>query len=79
MFLWIYDRKYTVNNPVPVTISGVTMELMINSGEYIAEWYDTYKGEVFLTEQLTVKGDFVKIKTPEWSRDIALAITKNEK
>lgn len=79
VFLWIYDRKYTVNNPVPVTISGVTMELMINSGEYIAEWYDTYKGEVFLTEQLTVKGDFVKIKTPEWSRDIALAITKNEK
>lgn len=75
-YLWIYDSCYTVKNPEPVKITDVTMELFLENGEYLIRWFDTYTGTFFKTERTEIKGRFIRIAPPEFTKDIALAIEK---
>lgn len=77
-YIWFYDKEYRADSPEVTTVESTTLELILENGDYTAEWIDTYTGKVFLKEDITVKGRFVKLNTPEWSRDIALAFEKKK-
>lgn len=76
VYLWIYDSRYTRQNPVDEEIETADFDVLLENGEYKAEWYDTYSGTVFKTETFTVTGEFAHISSPAFKRDIAVAIEK---
>ena len=77
-YLWIYSLRYTPPSETEKKISGVRMELWLENGDYAVRWYDTYSGVFFKEENITVRGSFLCINAPEFTKDIALEIKKKK-
>jgi len=81
-YLWISDSRATwwkqiVENMRPAPVSDASIEIRgLRPGKYRLEWWDTYKGKIIRTEQVTCTEARMQISVPLFSRDIACKINK---
>lgn len=79
--LWIQNKKSnwknSYNNKKLDEIKDTHFQVYnVNDGSYEAEWWDTYKGEVTETEEVTASSRILTLQIPEFTRDIACKIKK---
>jgi len=68
-----YDDKY---GRLPGAIAGAKIALPgLRDGAYRVEWWDTRKGEVLLTAEVTSHGASLPLEVPTFTRDIAAKIS----
>ena len=48
----------------------------LEEGEYLVEWIDTSLGSSIKTENIKTQNGKIKLSTPDWRWDIAVAVTK---
>lgn len=75
-YIWLYDSRFTRKNPIDETVEVGDFEVILENGEYTAEWIDTWTGESVEKQIVTVKGNFARFSSPSFKRDIAVAIEK---
>ncbi len=77
---WIADAKgmHSSDRPSPQTFKGIQFALRdLPPGEYKAEYWDTYKGEMISTEKVAVKGKGEAILSlPAFTNDLAFKLLK---
>lgn len=76
-YLWTYDTAVTEIMPEEensVEFKGVTVSLPMSGGEYIVEFWDTYRGFVIKTSRVKEEGGVLLINVPDFRRDIACKI-----
>lgn len=76
VYLWLYDSRFTRKNPAAELIEAADFEVMLENGDYRAEWIDTWSGDIIKAETISVRGEFARIVSPPFRRDIAVAIEK---
>jgi len=81
-YLWISDSRATwwkqiaeKRQPAPVADASIEIR-RLRPGKYRLEWWDTYKGKIIRTEQVTCTEARMQISVPSFSRDIACKINK---
>jgi len=82
--MWLYDAlsnwKSDKDGLSPRTLDDVVVELPAASiSRYSIQWWDTRKGEVIRTDEVTAEDGKLKLQPPAWSRDIAARVRTSEK
>ena len=75
-YLWVFDSKYTHTNKMVTDFPGVSFSLTMDNGDYTVDWVDPWTGNSLGKSSVTVSDKKANIKTPGWSKDIAVSITK---
>lgn len=76
-YLWFYDRKFTHINRVTTDFNNVTAEVKLNDGTYHVRWINTWTGVSIKKETISTVDGVLKFTMPKWSKDVAVAITKD--
>ncbi len=76
-YLWFYDKMFTHLHRVTTDFDKVTAEVNLKDGTYHIRWINTWTGVSVKKEVLSTKDGILKFTMPKWSKDIAVAITKD--
>jgi hypothetical protein len=78
---WVYESAYTIANFAPgdEPSDNVRVEIDgLNSGDWWAEFWDTYDGGVVAREKVTVFDGSVELRLPPFCGDIAFKLVQDE-
>lgn len=80
-YIWIQDRNNDFdaikNGYVPELIKGCTIQIFdMEKSDYIAEYYDTYSGQIVMKSDVKYSGEGLDVIIPDFKRDIAVKIKK---
>jgi len=82
VYLWIVNSQATwwnqvINKKRPALIEEATIPIQeLQPGDYLLEWWDTYRGEIIRTERASFVKSPAQIPVPSFNRDIACKIRK---
>jgi len=81
MLIWIQNKEYTWynmrNKREPGPIAGASFSIMnVDDGNYAIEWWDTFKGSVFLRASARADAHVLKVSVPDFNKDMACKIIK---
>ena len=76
-YLWFYDKMFTHLHRVTTDFNKVTAEVKLKDGTYHVRWINTWTGVSVKKEVISTKDGVLKFTMPKWSKDIAVAITKD--
>ena len=81
-FLWLYEKSlFEQNAPIPEPMEinfGRIYVDNLNPGNYIVQFWDTIKGEVFETKKVENESRRIEFDIPSFKSDIACKIKKEE-
>lgn len=75
-YLWFFDLLYLpIDRSKEIVFEEEPLSFAMPNGEYRVCWYDTRTGETVQKTTLSVTDGKASLVMPDWSKDIALAIT----